>query len=441
MTKFSPFNESLWYASARPAPSTQALSGEVQTDICVVGGGYTGLTTAIELRRRGHAVVLLEAQEAGFGGSGRNAGHCTPTFSYLTIADLRKRLGRERAERLIKRQTKGADMAADFIEKYQIECEWVQNGYLQGALYPSRMKGLAKNAESYASVGSPSTMIDADEARRLTGTTRFHGGWFLRSGGHLNPLGYARGLARAAIQEGAQVFTRSRLERTERTGSKWRLSTDQGSVVCDKFIMATGAYTVGAQGLGVEKTYRIMRPIIAATNPMPDHVRATVLPYNGTVHDGRGDLYAWKYDQQGRIVSTMVSLGRRGPDVEYTKKLLMDRLRWFYPEIPESTRWDYFWRGELDMQLQTIPRLYTLGPGALACTGLSGRGVPTGTMLGGILADWAEGVPEKDLALPVESLKRAPFYMSFGPALKLYWDRVHEGAASIMDRSELPPQP
>jgi glycine/D-amino acid oxidase-like deaminating enzyme len=441
MTTFSPFDQTLWHATAKPAPVTSELIGEVHTDVCVVGGGYTGLTTAIELRKRGHDVVLLEAQEAGFGGSGRNAGHCTPTFSYLTITDLRKRLGTERAGRLIKRQTMGADMAADFIEKYQIECEWVQNGYLQGALYPSRMTALAKKAESYAAVGSPSTMIDADEAYRLTGTTRFQGGWLLRSGGHLNPLGYARGLARAAIQEGVRLYTQSPMQKAARTGSAWRLSTDKGSIVCDKFIMATGAYTVGADGLGIENTYRIMRPIVAATNPMPDHVRRKVLPYNGTVHDGRGDLYAWKYNHEGRIVATMVSLGRRGPDVEYTKTLLMERLRWFYPEIPQSTRWDFFWRGELDMQPQTIPRLYALGAGALACTGLSGRGVPTGTMLGGILADWAEDKPDKDLALPVERLSKAPAYMSFGPTLRLYWDRVRDGVASLIDRSELPPRP
>jgi len=106
---------------------------------------------------------------------------------------------------------------------------------------------------------------------------------------------------------------------------------------------------------------------------------------------------------------------------------------------PAGTRWDYYWTGELDMQRNTIPRLYVLGPGALACTGLSGRGVPTGTMLGGILADWAEGVQESELALPVERLKSAPSYMSFAPGMVLRWYNLQDRMAAMRDGVELPP--
>jgi len=439
MTAFSPFDETLWHATAIPAPDTGPLEGEIATDICVVGGGYTGLTTAIELRRRGGDVVLLEAREAGFGGSGRNAGHCTPTFTHFSLNDLRKRLGRERADRLIARQTRGADMAAEFIRHYQIECEWKQNGYFQGALTPGRMAAVQSLAESYASVGCPSRVVDAGEAERLTGSRRFHGGWFLQSGGHLNPLGYARGLARAALQESVRLFTRSRVNAVERSGPRWRLRTSGGSVLCDKFIMATGAYTDGG-GLGVEKTYRIMQALIAATEPLPPEVREQVLPFDGTMHDGCGDIFVYKYDRAGRMVVSMIPLGRRGRDRPYTKKLLMDRLRWLHPAVPEATRWEFYWTGELDMQRETIPRLYTLGPGALACTGLSGRGVPTGTMLGGILADWADCVAPEDLPLPVERLKAAPAYMSFAPSLMLRWYGLQDRITAFRDGAELPPR-
>lgn len=438
MTRFSPFDKSLWHATAVPAPSTESLSERVTVDICIVGGGYTGLTTSIELRRRGLDVVLLEAQEAGFGGSGRNAGHCTPTFAFSSLDMVRKNIGPERAERLIARQTKGADMAADYIRDYQIDCEWKQNGYFQGALTPSLMAGLEKKAQGYAAVGCPSGIIDAAEAQRLTGSTRFYGGWLLRSGGHLNPLSYARGLARAAIQEGVKLYTESRVTKVEHENMKWLVKTADGEVLCDKFIMATGAYTDGG-GMGVEKTYRIQKVILAATNPLADSVRATVVPFDGTMHDGRGDIFVYKYNREGRLIVSMFPLGRRGRDLPYTEQMLLDRLRWLHPQVPETTRWDYYWNGELDMQPQTIPRLYTLGPGALACTGLSGRGVPTGTMLGGILADWAEGTPEAELALPIERLKTAPAYMSIAPTLMLRWYGLRDRMAAMKDGADLPP--
>lgn len=435
---FSPFADSLWHASATPAQALPELEAELRTDICVIGAGYTGLTTAIELRRRGIGVVVLEAEEPGFGGSGRNAGHCTPTFAYLSLAEVRSHLGTERADRLIARQTAGADIAADYIRRYQIDCEWRQNGFFQGILSPSQRPGLERKAESYARAGCPSAMVEAQAAQALTGSARFLGGWMLKSGGHLNPLGYARGLARAAGQEGARIHARTPMQALRRVGATWHVTTPRGKVVCDRVIMATGAYTLGG-GTGVERSYRILRALIAASNPLPDAVRARIIPFDGTMHDGSGDLFVYKYDAAGRIVASMFPMGRRGRDLAHTRQVLMDRLRWLHPELPADTRWDYYWSGELDMQRHTIPRLYDLGPGAVACTGLSGRGVPTGTMLGGILADWAEAQSDRDLPLPVEPLKPAPAYMAFAPALMLRWYRLRDNLMARRDGSARPP--
>ena len=101
MSRFSPFDATLWYATARTAPATGPLEERIAADVCIVGAGYTGLTTALELARKGVRAVLLEAEEAGFGGSGRNAGHCTPTFSYYSLPSLRKMLGEPWAERFL----------------------------------------------------------------------------------------------------------------------------------------------------------------------------------------------------------------------------------------------------------------------------------------------------------------------------------------------------
>jgi glycine/D-amino acid oxidase-like deaminating enzyme len=438
MDRFSPFETSLWYATAAPAPETVPLAGRIRADVCIVGGGYTGLTTALELARDGVRVVLLERREIGFGGSGRNAGHCTPTFTHYSLPNLRRMLGEPWAERLIARQTRANDRVADMIQRYAIDCEWQQNGYVQGALHGHAIGGLEEKVRSYNAVGARTRLLDRDETEEITGSPRFHAGWYHSEAGHLNPLGYARGLARAVLQEGGSIHTGSAVISCKPEAGAWAVATDRGAVVADKVIFATGAYTVGGWP-GLDRTFKIHKVFVAATQPLSEEERRTVLPLNTTVYDGRGDIFVYKYDAQGRIVASMFPMGRRGRDMAYTHRLMSDRLRWLHPQIRREMRWDYFWFGELDMQYRTVPRLYGLAPGVVALTGLSGRGVPTGSMLGGILSEWAKGVPEEDLSLRVEPLAKAPFYMNFAPPMTLRYYRVADWIRTKLAGSPLPP--
>lgn len=437
MNRFSPFGDSLWFASAAPAPDLPALEDEIAAEVCVVGGGYSGLTTALRLAEAGVDVVLLEAEEVGFGGSGRNAGHCTPTFHHHSIDGVRQLLGPERGEKFIQLQTNAASRVGRLIRDHQIACEWVQNGYFMAAHTPKALKRLQAKVDSYNSVGQKTRLISAEEARALTGMRHQYGGWFHPEGGHLNPLGYARGLARAAVAAGARIFIRSPAGQPERVEGEWRIPTPRGAVRAERLIMATGAYSRDGWR-GVDRTFRIMRVFVAATEPLPGLIDR-ILPANVTVHDGRGDIFVYKRDGRDRIVASMFPHRRRGRDPEFTRQVMTDRLRWQHPEAPAALRWDYLWTGELDMQRQTIPRLYALGPGAIAVTGLSGRGVPTGSILGDVLSAWALGAAEADLALPVETLARAPISMSFGPQLALRWWALRDRIAERLQGAPTPP--
>lgn len=439
MTRFSPFDASLWHASAVPAPDLPVLEGEVAADVCIVGGGYSGLSTALALAQQGVQVVLLEAEEAGFGGSGRNAGHCTPTFHHHSIDGVRALLGPERGERFIRLQTTAAQKVARLIREHQIACEWVQHGYFMAAHTPGALKRLEQKVDSYNAVGRQTRLILRDETQRLTGMRHQYGGWFHPEGGHLNPLSFSRGLAGAAANAGARLFVRSTARQIVRNGTKWRVETAGGSIVSDRVVMATGAYTRGGWP-GLDRTFRIMRVFVAATEPLP-HLSDRVLPGNTTIHDGRGDIFVYKRDGSDRLVVSMFPRGRRGRDPVYTRRVLTDRLRWQHPEIPETVRWDYFWTGELDMQRHTIPRLYRLGPGAIAVTGLSGRGVPTGCILGDVLSAWALDTPERDLALPVEPLRAQPLYMARAPHMTLLGYAVRDLIAERSAGVPVPPHP
>ncbi len=439
MASFSPFYVTLWYATAASAPLTKPLSGRIKADICIVGAGYSGLTTALELARAGVDVVLLERQEIGFGGSGRNAGHCTPTFTHYSLPELRKMLGEPWAERLIERQTRANDRVSQMIRDYQIDCEWVQRGYVMGAPHEGAMEELKRKVETYNQVGARTRLLDRDEVAAVTGSPRFHGGWLHEEAGHLNPLGYARGLGRAVLQEGGRIFTGSGVAGCEReAGGGWKVTTEYGEVVASKVIFTTGAYTVGGWPK-LDRTFKIQRVFVAASQILSADTRLSVLPQNTTIHDGRGDIYVYKYNAEGRIVASMFPMGRRGRDMIYTKQVMSERLKWLHPQITEDIRWDYVWFGELDMQYRTVPRFYDLAPGVVALTGLSGRGVPTGSMLGSILSEWALGKPENGLALKLEPLKSAPFYMNFAPALTLRYYRLRDNIATRLAGRELLP--
>lgn len=424
MIQDAPIEPSLWYATAAPAPATGPLDGRTEADVCVVGGGYTGLSTALHLAEHGVSVTLLEAKEIGNGGSGRNAGHCTPTFHFYEIPQIRKMLGEPFASRLIRRQTDAANLVFDIIRRYGIDCEAVQTGYVQAAHAPALMAKMEARCRLYQEVGKATRMLDRDETARLTGSPRYFGGWFHPEGGHLNPLGYSRGLAGAAIGQGARIFTGSPVTAIVAEGARWRVETAAGAVVAKKVVCGTGAYTTDFWP-GLKESFSTLGVAILATQPIGDNLRRTIAPENNTVVDSRGDTMIYKFNKDGRLVTSVFVEGRRGGDVAYTKALMAAKLKWLLPQLDE-VEFEYYWLGALDMQPKTIPRLFELAPGIVASLGYSGRGVPTGTMMGTVLAEWATGTPAAELALPLEPLARAPAYMGFAPRLFLAWSRFRD---------------
>jgi len=420
----APIESSLWYATAASAPMTEALEGRATADICVIGGGYTGLSSALHLAEKGLDVVLLEAKAIGNGGSGRNAGHCTPTFHFYEIPTIRKMLGEPFASRLIARQTNAANLVFDIIRRYDIDCEGVQTGYVQAAHAPGVLPKMQERCGYYQSVGKATRMLDRDEVAQLTGSPRYHGGWFHPEGGHLNPLGYSRGLARAVISRGGRIFTQSPVTAIAADAGRWRVETAKGTVLADKVICGTGAYTTGFWP-GLDKSFRTLGVAVLATQPIGDNLRKVIAPNNNTVVDSRGDAMIYKYNKEGRLVTSAFVEGRRGGDIAFTKALMRDKLKWLLPQLTEVD-WQYYWLGALDMQPKTIPRLFDLAPGVVASLGYSGRGVPTGTMMGTVLAEWAMGARREDLALPLEPLRTVPLYMNFAPRLFLAWSRFRD---------------
>lgn len=432
----APLEASLWAATAAPAPETSELLEPRQTDVVVIGAGYTGLSTALHLVQRGIGVAVIEAEQIGYGASGRNAGHCTPTFSYLELPAVRARFGPIWGERLIDLQTNAARLVFDLIRENGIECEAQQNGFLQVAHTPSKMAVLEKRCADHAGIGKAARLLGQAETETLTGSPRYHGGWLLSEAGHLNPLGYARGLARAAIRKGVNIYIGSRVAGIAPEGIRWRVQTAKGSVLADKVVIGTGAYTDGVWP-GLRRSFSRLSVACMATKQIDGNVRPTILPANNHLLDTRRDMTNYRFDKDGRLVTTAFVEHHRGKDRTYTLNRMADRLRWLHPQLSEI-EWEFYWYGDIDLQPSTFPRFFELAPGVTTAIGYSGRGVPTATAMGKVLADYASGTPAQNLSVQVSRLKAVPPLFGLVPRVLLPYHRRKDSRALKRDGIKAP---
>ena len=399
---------SLWAATAPPGPATTPLRERRRADIAVVGAGITGLSTAIHLAERGLDVVVLEAADAGFGGTGRNSGHIIPTIAAGDPDDLVARFGAARGERLVAFLRDSADVVWDLVRRYDIDCEAVMEGWALPAHRPSRLKLLESKHGQWVHRQARAELWDRDRTRAMMGTDVYHGALFLRAGGHVNPLALARGLGHAILRAGGRLYTESpvtTLDRLEREGS-WRLATPAGEVAADKVVVATNAYT-DALVPGLAKTLVKIVNYQTATHPLPEAERAGVLPSDVAASDSRRDLRPWRKDRWGRLVTGAtlawpVRMERR------IHGLVEAKIRETFPQI-RDTRLEYAWSGRIAITPDRMPRVHELGPGCVTAIAYNGRGMALGAAVGRELAAWATGErAADDLALPAAPVRPMP---------------------------------
>ena len=398
---------SLWAATAAPAPDTPPLSpGEHQVETVVIGGGVTGLSTALALAERGAQVMLLEAAEIGWGASGRNNGQVIPTLSRAEPAGLVERFGKEKGEALAKLVGGSAAYLFDLVRKYGIDCEAVQAGWVQPAHTPGRVERVSRmRVDQWRRLGFPAELLDREQVAEITGSGYWCGGWRNPTGGHIDPLGFARGLAGAAQRAGALVHTRSPVTGLARAGDAWRVQLRDARVTAKRVVVATNAYSGDAFG-DLARSIVTVPSYQMATEPLPESLRAAVLPSNHAMSDTHGDLYFARKDARGRLVTG----GALVLGFDFADRLRLrigKRLAKLWPQL-HGVRFDYVWHGKLSMTRDGVPHFHRLGENAFAWIGCNGRAVALGTALGPVLADAVLGASDDALPVPVTALGRIP---------------------------------
>jgi len=402
-----PLEPSLWSATAPPAPSTPALTDSTQADVCIIGGGYAGLSTALHLSERGVKTIVLEAKEPGYGGSGRNGGQVIPGLKY-DPDDLEKMFGPTHGPKLVAFAGSTADAVFDLIAKHRMDVPLVRKGWIQGAHSNASVEETRSRAEQWACRGAPVEVFDKAETDRHLGTTQYRGGWIDRRGGAVQPLAYARGLARAALAAGAAIHGNTRAAQLEREGNHWTVTTERGArVTADRVVMCTNGY---ADDLWPDVRRSMIAPnsYQIATEPLSDNIRKSILPFGQVSSDARKLLLYFRLDDRGRLL-----LGGRGPFREPRDASDWAHLEAMLPRIfPQVTGApiEYRWCGRLAITPDFLPHLHEPAPGLLIDIGCMGRGVGLQTAMGQAMAEYvATGDPDA-LPMPLQPVRPLPFH-------------------------------
>lgn len=397
-----PRSHGLWEMTAPPAPTSEILQEGVSAHVAIVGGGYTGLSAALHLAEAGADVVLLEAQEFGFGGAGRNVGLINAGM-WVMPDDFPKELGPQYGERLLELLGNGPYLVRDLIDRHDIPCELERNGTLHLAVGDDGLKELAERAAQWQKRGAPVSLLDAAETERRVGSAAYAGSMLDMRAGTLQPLAYARGLARAAIDAGAKLYSKSAvLDHQEQSGAHV-LRTARGEVRADWVIVASEAYSCGPWEV-IRKEQVYLPYFNLATTPLPREQHQLILRGREGCWDTREILSSFRMDQAGRLVFGSVG-ALRGTGTSIHKAWARRSIRRIFPQIADIP-FEAEWYGMIGMTDNALPRLHKFAPNVLGFCGYNGRGISPGTTFGKILAEHILGrVAEKDLPLPIAEPK------------------------------------
>ena len=421
--------KSLWSATAPSVVPTPALSESVKVDVAIVGAGYTGLSTALHLAERGVSVCVLEANEPGWGASGRNGGQVNPTLKY-DPEQLVRMYGPERAEPLISTVSNSADLVFNLIERHGIDCAPVRKGWMQLSYTDKGVAGLHARADQWARRGVPVQRLDAAAVASRLGSQAFAGGWLDGRAGAIQPLAYVRGLVSAALAAGAQVHGHSAVTGLQRQGTGWQLHTAGGAqVTADQVVLATNGYS-GNLWPGMAQSILAANSFIVATKPLSGRAADSILPGQETVSTAQRLLLYFRKDNHGRLL-----MGGRGLFNDPTSPTdfahLERSLALLFPQLG-PLEFEYRWAGRIAITRNFMPHVHEPAPGLTLALGCNGRGIALCTSLGqqlaGRLCD-----SRAEFVYPVTPLQRLPlhglqrFYIGAGVAWYSLLDRLNIG--------------
>lgn len=398
----TPHAPSYYAGSANPSPARPALQGEIETDICVIGAGYTGLSTSLHLAENGFKVAILEAAKVGWGASGRNGGQIVNSYS-RDIDAIEKQTNKRNAELMAHMAFEGGRIIRERIAKYDIQCD-LKDGGVFAAFNEKQMGHLRAQKALWEKHGHTQLeMLDHAGIRKVVKTERYVGGMLDMSGGHIHPLNLALGEAAAFESLGGVIYEQSPATRIER-GANPVVHTEQGRVRC-KFIVVAGNAYLG--NLLPELAAKAMPcgTQVLTTEPLDPELAAELLPQDYCVEDCNYLLDYYRLTSDKRMIyGGGVVYGARDP--EDIERIIRPKMLKTFPML-KDVKVDYTWTGNFLLTLSRLPQVGRIGDNIYYSQGCSGHGVTYTHVAGRVLAEALRGQAERFDAFA--SLPHFPF--------------------------------
>ena len=380
---------SYYAASSLPQPDHPALAGELQADVCVVGGGFSGLNTALELAQRGFSVVLLEARKIGWGASGRNGGQLIRGVGH-GLDQFSKVLGDDGVRQMKLMGLEAVDIVRQRVEQFQIACDLTW-GYCDLANKPRDLEGFAEDAEELRELGyrHETRLLQAHEMHSVVGSERYVGGLIDMGSGHLHPLNLALGEAAAAQRLGVQVFEHSAVTRID-YGSQVRVHTARGLVRAKTLVLGCNAYL---NGLNPELGGKVLPAgsYIIATEPLSEQQAQQLLPQNMAVCDQRVALDYYRLSADRRLLFGG-ACHYSGRDPQDIAAYMRPKMLQVFPQLA-GVKIDYQWGGMIGIGANRLPQIGRLKdqPNVYYAQAYSGHGLNATHLAGKLLAEAISG--------------------------------------------------
>lgn len=419
-----PLPPSLYADTAPPAPATSMLSGDIAAKVVIVGGGFTGLSTALHLAEAGVDVVVIEANEIGWGASGRNGGQVNPGLKWEP-EELEAGFGPDLGARMVRLGGEAPGLVFDLVERHAIACAPRRGGTIRAAISPRSAANVRDYQRQWSMRGADVVLAEGPAMTALTGTRAYPLGAHDRRGGQVQPLAYARGLAGAALKAGAGLFTASPATGISRAGTGWRVTTPGGALTAERVVLATNGYSDDLWP-GLRRSVIPVYSSITATAPLPRDIASAIMP-NGVVLYEMSSTYAYyRMDEAGRFLMGGRSALRDTSDPRDFAGLVA-HAKELFPAL-EAATWTHCWNGQVAVTWDHLPHVHEPEPGIHIGLGYNGRGVAMATAMGRILARRAAGGGPEVVDLPITSV--APIFGHFAWPLavksRLKWDRLRE---------------
>jgi glycine/D-amino acid oxidase-like deaminating enzyme len=390
---------SYYAATASEDTAFAPLLGDHAADVCIIGAGFTGISTALHLAERGYNVHVVEANKVGWGASGRNGGQMISGIA--GEKHIAKHHDRDIEELFGELRWAGHEIIRERVATYGIECD-LKYGYVDVAIKERHMRDIHHDYERLQKANFPHEVriLSREETCSITGSNSYIGALLNMGNGHLHPLNLCIGEANAAVSLGATIYEQSEVVDIER-GAKARVVTRQGSVTADAVVIAGNAYH------HLERKLRgIMFPVnsfIVATEPLSDDVAAAINPRDLAICDPNFVLEYYRLSADKRLLFGG-RLNYFGDDPKIIEARHRKKIAKHYPQLTDI-RIDYAWGGTIGVPITRVPQLGRLSPNIFYCQGYSGHGVNVTHLTGQIMADAIGGTLERfDLFADVKPL-------------------------------------